>query len=132
MGWSPSPDTKNTQKVTGGSNTAEKLFDADQVSQIISDAVVAANEPTGAAGIRSQFGLLSKARDIVSNPLERTSRDVGNVLLEQNPNKQLEILRLMQELERTGKLRNTYQDILGGSTIRTGTNQLNQLLNEQQ
>lgn len=119
-----------TQKVTGGSNTTEKLFDADQAAQAASDIVVGVNEPTGAAGIRALFGLGTKARDIISNPLERTSRNVGNILLEEQPIKQLEILRLMQELERAGKLRNTYQDILGGSTIRTGTNQLNQLLNE--
>lgn len=121
---------KNTQKITGGSNTAEKIFDADQVAQNISDAVVAINEPTGAAGIRSQFGLLSRARDLISNPLERTSRSAGNVLLEQNPNKQLEILRLMQQLEQTGKIKNAYQNVVGGAGIRTGTNQLNQFLNE--
>lgn len=121
---------KNTQKVTGGSNTAEKIFDADQLSQSISDAIVAINEPTGAAGIRSQFSLGTKARDLISNPLERTSRSAGNVLLEQNPSKQLEILRLMQQLEETGKIKNAYQNVLGGSAIRTGTNQLNQLLNE--
>lgn len=121
---------KNTQKVTGGSNTAEKIFDADQLSQSISDAIVAINEPTGAAGIRSQFSLGTKARDLISNPLERTSRSAGNVLLEQNPNKQLEILRLMQQLEQTGKIKNAYQNVLGGAGIRTGTNQFNQFFNE--
>ena len=70
------------------------------------------------------------ARDIISNPLERTSRNVGNVLLEQNPNKQLEILRLMQQLEQTGKIKNAYQNVLGGAAIRSGTNQINQLLNQ--
>lgn len=122
---------RTTQTVTGGSNTAEKLFDADQASQAASDILVAGNEPTGAAGIRSIFNLTRGARDIISNPLERTSRNVGNVLLEQNPNKQLEILRLMQQLEQTGKIKNAYQNVVGGGAIRSGTNQLNQLLNQQ-
>lgn len=121
---------RNTQKVTGGSNTAEKLFDADQAAQAASDIVVGVNEPTGAAGIRALFGLGTKARDIISNPLERTSRNVGNVLLEQNPNKQLEILRLMQQLEQTGKIKDAYQNVLGGAAIRSGTNQFNQFLNQ--
>ncbi len=120
-----------TQKVTGGSNTTEKLFDADQAAQTMSDlAVAGSGNPTDAASIRAIFGLGTKARDIISNPLESTSRNVGNVLLEQNPSKQLEILRLMQQLEETGKIKNAYQNVLGGSAIRTGTNQLNQLLNE--
>ena len=121
---------KNTQKVTGGSNTTEKLFDADQASQTASDIFVAGNEPTGAAGIRSIFNLGRSARDIISNPLEKTSRNVGNVLLEQNPNKQLEILELMQQLEQTGRIKNAYQNVLGGAAIRSGTNQLNQLFNQ--
>lgn len=121
---------RNTQKVTGGSNTAEKLFDADQAAQAASDIVVGVNEPTGAAGIRALFGLGTKARDIISNPLERTSRNVGNVLLEQNPNKQLEILRLMQQLEQTGKIKDAYQNVLGGAAIRSGSNQFNQFLNQ--
>lgn len=121
---------RNTQKVTGGSNTAEKLFDADQAAQAASDIVVGVNEPTGAAGIRALFGLGTKAKDIISNPLERTSRNVGNVLLEQNPNKQLEILRLMQQLEQTGKIKDAYQNVLGGAAIRSGTNQFNQFLNQ--
>ena len=121
---------RTTQTVTGGSNTAEKLFDADQASQTASDLLVAGNEPTGAAGIRSIFNLGRSARDIISNPLENTSRNVGNVLLEQNPNKQLEILELMQQLEQTGRIKNAYQNVLGGAAIRSGTNQLNQLLNQ--
>ena len=121
---------RTTQTVTGGSNTAEKLFDAAQASQTASDIFVAGNEPTGAAGIRSIFNLGRSARDIISNPLEKTSRNVGNVLLEQNPNKQLEILELMQQLEKTGRIKNAYQNVLGGAAIRSGTNQLNQLLNQ--
>jgi len=120
-----------TQKVTGGSNTTEKLFDADQVAQTMSDfAVAGSGNPTDAASIRAIFGLGTKARDIISNPLESTSRNVGNVLLEQNPNKQMEILRLMQQLEQTGKIKNAYQNVLGGAGIRTGTNQFNQFFNE--
>tara|TARA_R100000808_G_C2155259_1_gene167277 strand:- start:10485 stop:12701 length:2217 start_codon:yes stop_codon:yes gene_type:complete len=121
---------RTTQTVTGGSNTAEKLFDADQASQTASDIFVAGNEPTGAAGIRSIFNLGRSARDIISNPLEKTSRNVGNILLEQNPNKQLEILELMQQLEKTGRIKNAYQNVLGGAAIRSGTNQLNQLFNQ--
>ena len=121
--------TRTTQTVTGGSNTTEKLFDADEAAQIFSDAVVALNEPTGAAGIRSQFSLGTKARDLISNPLEKTSRNVGNVLLEQDINRQQEILKLMQQLEQTRKLKNVYQDTVGGGAIRSGTNYLNELLN---
>jgi len=122
---------KNTQKVTGGSNTAEKLFDADQAAQTMSDlAVAGSGNVTDSAAIRAIFGLGTKARDRIFNPLEKTSRSAGNVLLEQNPKKQLEILRLMQQLEETGKIKNAYQNVVGGSTIRTGANQLNQLLNE--
>jgi len=122
---------RNTQKVTGGSNTAEKLFDADQVGQTMSDlAVAGSGNVTDSAAIRAIFGLGTKARDLISNPLEKTSRSAGNVLLEQNPNKQLEILRLMQQLEQTGKIKNAYQNVVGGAGIRTGTNQFNQFLNE--
>jgi len=121
--------TSTGQTVTGNSNTAEKLFDADEAAQNISDFVVAFNEPTGAAGIRSQFSLGTKARDLISNPLEKTSRNVGNVLLEQDINRQQEILKLMQQLEQTRKLKNVYQDAAGGAAIRSGTNYLNELLN---
>jgi len=121
--------TRTNQTVTGGSNTAEKLFDADEAAQTMSDVVVAANEPTGAAGIRAGVGLGTRIRNIISNPLERTSRNAANVLLEQDINRQQEILKLMQQLEQNQKIQNVYQDAVGGAAIRSGTNYLNELLN---
>jgi hypothetical protein len=124
---------RTSQTVSGGSNTAEKLFDADQVAQTLSDAAVAGSGSiTDAAGIRSTFSLFNQARDIIANPLEKTSRNVGNVLLEQNPNRQMEILKLMQQLEKTGQLKNALMNVTGGSGVRYGSQQAPQFLNENQ
>tara|TARA_R110002153_G_scaffold3456_1_gene16735 strand:+ start:127 stop:2286 length:2160 start_codon:yes stop_codon:yes gene_type:complete len=124
---------RTSQTVSGGSNTAEKLFDADQVAQTASDlAVAGSGNITDAAGIRAISSLMTKGRDIISNPLERTSRSVGNILLEQNPNKQMEILKLMQQLEKTGKVKNSLMNIAGGSGIRYASQQPPQLLKEPQ
>ena len=121
--------TRTSNVVSGGSNTAEKLFDADQAAQSLSDAIVAINEPTGAAGIRSQFSLGTKARDIIANPLEKASRNVGNVLLEQNPTKQLEMIELMKQLQREQLVRDALLNRTAGGGIRIGANQMNDFLN---
>ena len=124
---------RTSQTVSGGSNTTEKLFDADQVANTFSDlAVASSGNPTDSAAIRSIFNLGTKARDIIANPLEKTSRNVGNMLLEQGPNRQMEILKLMQQLEKTGQLKNALMNVTGGSGVRYGSQQAPQLLNKDQ
>jgi len=121
--------TRTSNVVSGGSNTAEKLFDADQAAQSLSDAIVAINEPASSAGIRSQFSLGTKARDIIANPLEKASRNVGNILLEQNPNKQIEIIELMKQLQREQLIRDALINNTSSGGIRIGANQMNDFLN---
>ena len=96
---------KTNNQVSGGSNSAEKLFDADEISQSISDFLVAGTAPTSSAGIRSEFNLFKAANNILFNPLEKASRNAGNVLLEKNPAKQFQIIELMKQLQREQLLR---------------------------
>lgn len=95
-------------------------------------AVASSGNPTDSAAIRSIFNLGTKARDIIANPLEKTSRNVGNMLLEQGPNRQMEILKLMQQLEKTGQLKNALMNVTGGSGVRYGSQQAPQFLNKDQ
>ncbi len=122
--------TRTSNVVSGGSNTAEKLFDANEATQTISDiAVAGSGNPTDAAALRSISALFSKARNVIANPLEKASRNVGNVLLEQNPAKQFQIIELMKQLQREQLVRDALINNTAGGGIRIGANQMNDFLN---
>tara|TARA_Y100001937_G_scaffold40090_2_gene56935 strand:+ start:1819 stop:3957 length:2139 start_codon:yes stop_codon:yes gene_type:complete len=121
---------RTTNIVSGGPNTAEKLFDANEATQTISDiAVAGSGNPTDAAALRSISSLFSKGRDVIANPLEKASRNVGNVLLEQNPTKQLEMVELMKQLQREQLIRDALLNRTTTGGIRTSANQMNDFLN---
>ena len=94
---------KNTATVIGGSNTAEKVLDAEDAIQSLSDLIVAGTAPTSSAGIRAEASLYNRVRDYASNPTEKRARSVGKILLEQNPQKQQEILDLILQLQKQQK-----------------------------
>lgn len=95
--------SKNTATVIGGSNTAEKTLDAEDALQSLSDLVVAGTAPTSSAGIRAEASLYSRFRDRALNPTEKRARGVGKILLEQNPQRQQEILDLITQLQKQEK-----------------------------
>jgi len=95
--------SKNTATVIGGSNTAEKVLDAEDAIQSLSDLIVAGTAPTSSAGIRAEASLYNKVRDLASNPTEKRARSVGKILLEQNPQRQQEILDLILQLQKQEK-----------------------------
>ena len=95
--------SKNTATVIGGSNTAEKVLDAEDAIQSLSDLVVAGTAPTSSAGIRAEASLYNRVRDLASNPTEKRARGVGKILLEQNPQRQQDILDLILELQKQQK-----------------------------
>jgi hypothetical protein len=99
-----------TGTIIGGSNTAEKVLDAEDAIKSLSDIIVAGTSPTSSAGIRAEASLFTKARDIISNPTEKRARSVGKVLLEKNPTRQKEILDLMLQLQKQGKYEGMLRD----------------------
>ena len=115
---------KNTGAVTGGSNTAEKVIDSQDAVQALSDIVVAGTAPTSSAGIRAEANLFETARDLISNPSEKRARNLGKILLEQNPDKQQEILELMNALNKDIERKKFIIDAASRSGIRLGTGQL--------
>ena len=121
-----------TGTIIGGSNTAEKLLDAEDAVQALSDLTVAGTAPTSSAGIRAIATTVNKARDIISNPTEKRARSIGNVLLEQNPQRQQEILELMQQLQGSRQFKEKLLSNVGGGSIRYGSQQFPQFLNEPQ
>lgn len=115
---------KNTGTVTGGSNTTEKVIDSQDAVQALSDIVVAGTAPTSSAGIRAEANLFETARDLISNPSEKRARNLGKILLEQNPDKQQEILELMNALNKDIERKKFIIDAASRSGIRLGTGQL--------
>tara|TARA_R110001606_G_scaffold146250_1_gene286225 strand:+ start:1029 stop:3191 length:2163 start_codon:yes stop_codon:yes gene_type:complete len=121
---------RNTSLVLGGSNTAEKLFDAEEATQIASDLAVAGTAPLSSAGIRANASLTMKAKSYLENPLESTARRTGNILLEQNPTKQVEILNEVLRLQKQLKTNQEIEDVAINQSIRVGTQQIPKLYNE--
>jgi hypothetical protein len=118
-----------TGTVIGGSNTAEKVLDAEDAIQALSDIVVFGTAPTSSAGIRAEASLFTKARDIISNPTEKRARATGKILLEQNPTKQQEILNLMLKLQKQEKNKGSLlEQSLARPLTRYATQQLPQVL----
>lgn len=123
-----------TGTIIGGSNTAEKVLDAEDAIQALSDIVVAGTAPTSSAGIRAEASLFTQARDIISNPTEKRARATGKLLLEQNPARQQEILDLILRLQKQSKsqalLRNQAASRLAQPITRLGVQQIPQAISE--
>ncbi len=122
--------SKKTGTVIGGSNTAEKVLDAQDAVQALSDLTVAGTAPTSSAGIRAQASLFTTAKDLVTNPSEKRARDVGKLLLERNPQRQYEILQLIQELQEQSKRRAAQQSQVLRPSLRFGVQQVPQALSQ--
>lgn len=122
--------SKNTATITGGSNTAEKVLDAADVAQTLSDVAVYGTAPTSSAGIRAGATLFQKARAVIANPTEKRAREVGNLLLEQNPNRQQEVmdevLKLQKQLQKTKEV----EDTITRTSVRYGSQLFPQSINE--
>ena len=122
--------SKNTATITGGSNTAEKVLDAADVAQTLSDVAVYGTAPTSSAGIRAGATIFQKARDVIANPTEKRAREVGNLLLEQNPNRQQEVmdevLKLQKQLQKTKEM----EDTITRTSVRYGSQLFPQSINE--
>lgn len=120
---------KNTATVISGSNTAEKVLDAEDAIQSLSDLIVAGTAPTSSAGIRAEASLYNRVRDYASNPTEKRARSVGKILLEQNPQKQQEILDLILQLQKQQKTKAALSEgLLLRPSLRYTTQQLPQSL----
>ena len=52
---------------------------------------------------RAEASLYNRVRDLASNPTEKRARSVGKILLEQNPQRQQEILDLILQLQKQEK-----------------------------
>jgi len=121
---------RNVQKVVGGSNTAEKVFDANEMMNTMENLAIASNQPTSSAGFRALGNLTMQAKDLISNPVEQRARAVGELLLERNPNEQLRLLELIKQLERQSALRNTGINIGSRGLTRGGIVAGNTALNQ--
>src|SRR5210317_812513 len=122
--------SKKTGTVIGGSNTAEKVLDAEDAVQNLSDLTVAGTAPTSSAGIRALASLTTTAKDLVTNPSEKRARSVGKLLLERNPQRQYEILQLIQELQEQSKRRAAQQSQVLRPSLRFGVQQVPQALSQ--
>tara|TARA_R100001530_G_scaffold135913_1_gene114484 strand:+ start:653 stop:2821 length:2169 start_codon:yes stop_codon:yes gene_type:complete len=117
---------RNVQKVVGGSPTADKAFDANELMNAMENIAIMANQPTSSAGFRAGGSLSMKAKDLLSNPLEQRSKEIGELLLERNPNRQLEMLELIKELQRKQAIANSRigygsQGLVRGAIPATGS-----------
>ena len=90
----------NVQKVVGGSNTADKAFDANEIMNTMENIAIASNQPTSSAGYRALGNLAMQAKGVLGIKPSLKAKQIGEKLLEKNPNKQLEMLELIKELQR--------------------------------
>jgi len=116
--------SRNTQIVVGGSNTAEKLQDGGAMN-IIENLAIAAQQPLSSAGVRAEGNLMLAGYDKLLNPSGKAARRTGEVLMESNPAKQIEMLRLMEQLSNQQNRRSQAIDAL----TRLGTRSSATLIN---
>lgn len=108
---------RTNQTVLGGSNTAEKQVDANSMLQNLSDAFVALTGPTSSAGIRAEANLTNKAQNVLFDKSGRERRAFLNTMLNRDPKTQIEMLNLMQQLERQSQRESMRSNFLrSGST----------------
>tara|TARA_R110001592_G_scaffold363154_1_gene680725 strand:+ start:971 stop:3115 length:2145 start_codon:yes stop_codon:yes gene_type:complete len=104
--------SRNTQTITGGSNTTEKLMDQAEVMNALENIAIVGQQPTSSAGVRAMGSLGAQGYDYLTNPLGKAARRTGETLMESNPAKQIEMLRLMEQLSNQQNRRNQAIDVL--------------------
>jgi len=114
--------------VTGGSNTADKLVDESQAIQSIEELGIVAQQPTSSAGVRAGGSLFSRARELITDPTGSKSNALSNVLMESNPQRQMEIMELMQQLQNQQRFKNTLSNLGTRGATRVGVNQFGDFL----
>jgi hypothetical protein len=112
---------RTNQTVLGGSNTAEKQIDASPMLQNLSDAVVALTAPTSSAGIRAEATLTNKAQNVLFDKSGRERRAFLNTMLNQNPKTQIEMLNLMEQLQRQSQIESMRSNFARSSLIRNAS-----------
>lgn len=103
---------RNTQTITGGSNTTEKLMDSAEMMNALENIAIVGQQPTSSAGFRAMGSLGAQGYDYLTNPLGKAARRTGEVLMESDPAKQIEMLRLMEQLANQQNRRNQAIDAL--------------------
>jgi len=110
---------RTNQTVLGGSNSAEKFVDANSVLQNLSDTIVALTGPTSSAGIRAEANLTNKAQNVLFDRSGRERQALLNTMLNQDPKTQIEMLNLMQQLERQSQRESMRSNFLRSGGIRS-------------
>ena len=125
--------TETNQLVLGGSNTAEKQIDAKDRFTAFTDFVVGLRDPGSSAGLRGQEATASRIRNAIFDPEGKQQQAFIDSLMEQNPQRQKQILEAMTEAQRAEYINNLLQNTanrgLTRSFVPQGTINLNELLN---
>jgi len=85
-------------KVTGGSQTADKAQDAINLQRLLTDMAV-----SGAGSETTQRPIFEYGAQSISKLLTSKPEQVGDLLLNQSPRRQQEILRAMEELRKSAQ-----------------------------
>ena len=85
-------------KVTGGSQTADKAQDAINLQRLMTDMAV-----SGAGSETTQRPIFEYGAQSISKLLTSKPEQVGDLLLNQSPRRQQEILRAMEELRKSAQ-----------------------------
>ena len=85
-------------KVTGGSQTADKAQDAINLQRLMTDMAV-----SGAGSETTQRPIFEYGAQSISKLLTSKPEQVGNLLLNQSPRRQQEILQAMEELRKSAQ-----------------------------
>ena len=116
---------RNTQTIIGGSNTAEKLTDAAQAMNALENIAIIGQQPTSSAGVRAMGTLGAQTYDYLTNPLGKAARRTGESLMESDPAKQIEMLRLMEQLANQRNTRSQAIDALTRLGTRSSATAIN-------
>lgn len=114
--------------VTGGPNTADKFVDQSQAVDSLEEIGIIAQQPTSSAGLRAQGSLFSRAKNLITDPSGSKSNAYSNILMESNPQRQMEIIELMQQLQNQQRFKNTLSNLGTRGATRVGVNQFGDFL----
>ena len=98
-------------KVTGGSQTADKAQDAINLQRLMTDMAV-----SGAGSETTQRPIFEYGAQSISKLLTSKPEQVGDLLLNQSPRRQQEILRAMEELRKSAQGQITAGQNIGAQT----------------
>jgi len=118
------------QAILGQSATAEKAFDASQGLASISDLMIALNEPTSSAGVRGGASVIGNLRAAMFDPEGKKIQALQDVLLESNPNKQINILELIKELNKIERVGSGTENAIRRSISRSAAPQSSPVIRE--